>query len=429
MNIRTYSVVAALGVATTLFGQEWSQARKEIHDNIRLTGSNYVAYVDPTENLTKAPKGYEPYYLTSYARHGSRWLTGDSQYTDVINPLQKAHDLGKLTDKGEQLLADLKTFHATTYKRIGELTSVGEKQHHRIGKRLTEHFPEIFGAKNCQVDARSTVVIRCILSMEAECEELTRFNKNLKIHNDVSDSFQRYLAPGMDREVSEAINKRGNIVEKYREKWVHPERFCAQLIKDPAYVRDSVNQSRLMRRTFDVCCNMQSHEDGLDMWELFTEEECYDLWRINNIDWYTAYGASRLNDLKAPHRINGLLENFLQTADTIVNNASYRGATMRFGHEVFVLPLATQMELGNSGVTVEDLDTLDHVWANYRIFPMASNIQLIFYRPKKGKKGDILVKALLNEREVSMPAQPVQYPYYRWEDLRKYYQKKLDWNK
>ena len=55
---------------------------------------------------------------------------------------------------------------------------------------------------------------------------------------------------------------------------------------------------------------------------------------------------------------------------------------------------------------------------------MACNIQLIFYRPQKGD-GDILVKALLNEREVSLPVSTTQYPYYRWTDLRNYYTQKL----
>ena len=89
------------------------------------------------------------------------------------------------------------------------------------------------------------------------------------------------------------------------------------------------------------------------------------------------------------------------------------------------MPLACLLELGNCGAQVENLDTLDHVWRNYRIFPMACNVQLIFYRPKKGKSGDILVKALLNEREMSLPAKTDQWPYYRWQDLRQYYMEKI----
>ncbi len=46
---------------------------------------------------------------------------------------------------------------------------------------------------------------------------------------------------------------------------------------------------------------------------------------------------------------------------------------------------------------------------------MASNLQLVFFR---NAKGEILVKALLNERETALPAPTDIYPYYRWTDLR-----------
>ncbi len=421
-------MVCAAQMGVALAQADWTQARREIHDNILLCSSNFTAYVDPAPDyrLTRAPKGYEPFYMTHYGRHGSRWMCGDNEYTDVINPLREAREKGKLTAEGLKLLADLEEFHKGCYKRIGDLTTVGERQHHRIGRRMTERFPEIFGAKNSQVHARSTTVIRCILSMEAECEELTAFNPRLKIHNDVSDSFQYYLNGPSGRLVNEGTRKRGDVVERYREKWVHPERFCSVIFNDPEYVRDNVNQSRLMRRTFNVCCNMQSHDDGLDLWHYFTEEECYDIWRTINLDWYTNFAAAPLTDGVGPHRQDNLLRNFLETADTIVGSKTFRGATLRFGHETCVMPMAALLELGEAGAEVENLDTLDRVWANYRIFPMASNIQLIFYRPKKNRKGDILVKALLNEREVSMPATPVQYPYYRWEDLKAYYKSKLE---
>lgn len=423
------SILAAFMTASMLFAQpDWSRARQEIHDNICLSASNLLAYPDPTEAdvLTPAPKGYEPFYMSHYGRHGSRWLCSDGEYQDVLLPLRKAHDLGKLTATGERMLADMEKFYLCCVKRAGDLTTVGERQHHRIGRRMTERFPLIFGSKNSQVDARSTVVRRCIMSMMAECEELTAFNPHLSIHNDVGEVFQYYLAPAMPSDIRKAIRKRGDVVNEYRRKFIHPERFIGSVFNDEAYARDSVEQEALMRNVFNVCSNMQSHDEGTDMYHYFTEDECYDIWRAHNIEWYTGYGASPLNGGKAPLRVGGLLRNFIETADTIVGNKTFHGATLRFGHEVYVLPMATLMELGNAGVVVSDLDRLDYSWANYRIFAMASNIQLIFYRPKKGGDGDVLVKALLNEREVSLPGTPVTGPYYRWADLRAYYLQKMN---
>ena len=50
----------------------------------------------------------------------------------------------------------------------------------------------------------------------------------------------------------------------------------------------------------------------------------------------------------------------------------------------------------------------------------ASNIQLIFYRGKKGKD-DILLKCLLNGVEASLPVPTDQYPYYKWSDFKQFY--------
>ena len=89
------------------------------------------------------------------------------------------------------------------------------------------------------------------------------------------------------------------------------------------------------------------------------------------------------------------------------------------------MPLACLLELDNCGMAINNLDELDKYWRNYRIFPMGCNIQLIFYRPKKGKTGDILVKALLNEREAYLPIKTNQWPYYSWKELRQYYLNKI----
>ena len=426
MRLKSILAAALLVSPLLVFGQQgWTKARQEIHENKLLSASNYVAYIDPTEALTPAPKGYEPFYLTHYGRHGSRWLIGEGEYQDAMKVLKKAHEQGVLTERGELLRRQLDEFYKTTIDRRGDLTTVGERQHHRIGRRMTEHFPEIFGAKNSQVDARSTVVIRCILSMVAECEELTAFNPQLRIHNDVSQAFQYYLNKEpwerIINEKNDAKWKRVNF--DHKRDYTHPERLCRLLFTDECFVRYGMDAGSFMRRLFDICSNMQSHDDGIDLYDLFTEDELYDQWRIRNLEWYVNYSSEF-----SPHTQDNLLRNFLETADTIVSQPDFHGATLRFGHEVCVMPLAALMELGDCypEVPMENLDTLDRVWANYRIFPMASNIQLVFYRPKKGKAGDILVKAMLNEREQKLPLHTSQYPYYRWQDVKTLFEKKLE---
>ena len=330
-RLYTFIMLAAIGAASVVSAQSdnWTEARKAIHRDRNLCGSNYTAYPTPTEKLTPAPKGYEPFYLTNYARHGSRWLCGDWQYQDVMKPLQAAREKGKLTAEGEQLLSAVEEFYKGAQGRIGELTTKGEDQHHGIGRRMARNFPQVFNAKNSRVDARSTVVIRCILSMEAECEELTRHFPNLVMHNDVSTTYQWYLAPTTPDYVQKAEEGRNGLEQKWRKELVHPERFGKLLFNDEAYARDEVNCERLMRRVFEVCGNMQSHYGAPALWQYFTEDDASDLWKLYNMRFYAEFGASNYTRKKAPFKVETLLRNVIETADTIVNQKDYHGATNR----------------------------------------------------------------------------------------------------
>ena len=420
-------------------------AREEIEANKYLAGSNYLDYNRQmtTQPLTPAPKGYVPFYMSHYGRHGSRWLISKDSYTSVVEPMQKARKYGKLTAKGEEVLGQLETFvklpvpnfpaldgkYEGAQLRLGDLSSVGERQHHGIGKRMTQNFPEIFKAKNVAIDARSTVVIRCILSMVAECEEFMAANPTARIHNDASEALQYYLnAPRTG--LVKAMGTKGRDYRKKHATQQQASRLMQVLFNDQQWVSDSLKAGSIMYNLFEIATNMQSHDTDIDMYPLFTNDEIYEQWRIRNIGWYLDYGPAPQTGGVMPFSQKNLLRNIIETADTVTQTQ----ATLRFGHEVCVMPLACLLELGNCGIAVDNLDELDKYWRNYRIYPMASNIQLIFYKPKKSLNSkpsslnspDILVKALLNEREVTLPIPTDQYPYYNWAKLRQYYLDKLD---
>ena len=49
---------------------------------------------------------------------------------------------------------------------------------------------------------------------------------------------------------------------------------------------------------------------------------------------------------------------------------------------------------------------------------MASNVQIVFFR---NKAGDVIVKFLHNEREVSIPIETDIAPYYHWDSVKSYF--------
>ena len=91
-----------------------------------------------------------------------------------------------------------------------------------------------------------------------------------------------------------------------------------------------------------------------------------------------------------------------------------------------LLPLVCLLEIDNYELATNDLESLDRKgWANYKVIPMAGNLQMIFYRSSLDDT-DVLIKVLLNEKEVHLPLKSFDGPYYRWNDFRKYYLNKLD---
>ena len=94
--------------------------------------------------------------------------------------------------------------------------------------------------------------------------------------------------------------------------------------------------------------------------------------------------------------------------------------SLRFGHDIPLMGLLALMRIDNCFVEEYDLNELHKKWCDFKIIPMASNLQMVFYK----SKGDepILVKFLLNEREVGIPLSSDLYPYYRWDDVKDYYE-------
>ena len=401
-------------------------AFEEISANRYLAGGNLTDYdrVPRQEKLTPAPKGYEPFYLSHYGRHGARWLLGDRDYAGPVMTLSTAKKYGKLTSTGEQALEKLSELQKKSRNRLGDLTPVGEREHHGIGRRMAQNFPEIFKTPNLPIDARSTTVIRSIISMVAECEELAAANPTAQFHNDVSESLKYYMNPSKEGKQRANDMKVWPIQMDLTYKIRHPERLMTVLFNDKQWVSNYIDASQLMGQLYDLAVNMTSHNDDTFLIDLFTDQELYDLWKGNNHYWYLAYANAPQTDHVMPFTHKALLKNMIETADTVTT----KQATLRFGHDTIVLPIACLLELDGSNVSVDNLDELDNYFRNYEIIPYAGNVQLVFYRPLKGKKSDILVKALLNEREVTMPTSTDNFPYYKWADVRQYYLDKLAQN-
>lgn len=422
------SVVCVL-LAATLLAQTYQAegAREAIAACRLLAAGNYLAYdnlyAKQDHPMTPAPEGYVPFYVSTYARHGSRWLTSARQYDVPIEALTQAEKESNLTEEGMRVLADLRAMRVLSPdEKLGVLTSVGFEQHNGIAARMCERFPEVFD-KKAMIEASASRSPRCVKSMAEECEAIHRICGAWATQESGSKEMQIRMAGETPSAIKEAEKGKDALYAAFKKAHTHPERLMAVLLKDPDKMKRST-QNDVMRKLFEVAGNMQSHPYSMDFLRLFTDEECYDLWMIHNVSWYLNHSFAPETGGICPWRMKRTLQDIVEKADSAVNNPKRHGATLRFGHDGCLLDLASLLGLGTLAQPVADIDTLDRVFRNYELIPMAANIQLIFYRPVSGD-GDILVKALLCEREIALPAEPVQGPYCRWEDVRAAWMEKL----
>lgn len=405
-------------------------ARQDVAAQFARSASNHYAYPAPTRALTPAPEGYEAFYISHYGRHGSRWLSSEGAYTRPVAQLEHANREGMLTEQGKHLLYILRDVAAAAHDRAGDLSDIGAQQHRDIATRMFNNFPSVFGGK-AVVTARSSMKIRCILSMQNETMTLRALNPDIRITTDASASDMGRLAYGYGEDtLANKLRARMNLItdSMYRHN-IKPQRFVDQLI-DNAPSLEWLDGLQLMRDVFDIAGNMQSHRrfSDIDLFHLFTVNEIFELWRIKNACWYTQFGNAPHNGNRMPFTKRNLLREMIDSTDIAIANGQ-RGANLRFGHESILLPLASLMELDTLNYSCDDLDQLHLHWQDYNIIPKACNIQMVFYRPvgqSKAKADDIFVKVLFNEHEAMLPVGTDMFPYYSWAQLRQYYLEKIN---
>lgn len=396
--------------------------------NAAVCGDNYYAYPEPENvKLTPAPKGYKVFHLSHYGRHGSRWLLGRNVYDIAYEVLKEAADSTQLTPKGTQLMHSLDSLRQWAHGHDGELTPLGARQHRGIAKRMYNNFPELFRS-GCKVEARSSTVIRCILSMANELAELQGYCPDLSMDFDASSVDMVYIN-NKEKLEENRRNKNDSALAAFRERHFSPVRLLNSLFSSEDYWRRHIERPTrfIIDYLWKLYVDMQSlePEQSVGMSGLFTDDELYNLWLIRNAEWYNSHGPSSSGTSTSMLRQRHLLRNIVEKADSclaIVNDTSKTPVTvyLRFGHEVVVMPTVCMLNLNGYGTRYDDLEQLEQKeWYSYRIFPMGSNIQIVFYR-KEG--ADILVKVLLNEREATMPQLTPVYGnvYYKWSDLRNY---------
>ena len=168
-----------------------------------------------------------------------------------------------------------------------------------------------------------------------------------------------------------------------------------------------------------VASDMQNVEPEVCFYDIFEKQELFDIWQIHNYKNYVCDGPSPMTNGLMLANAKSLVENIMDSADAAIASGT-NSATFRFGHDGNVIPLVGLLRLENCYNEESDPAKFYQAWCNFKMVPMAANVQIVFFR-KKGSADDIIVKFMLNEKEVSIPVKTDIAPFYHWKDVRAFY--------
>ena len=403
-------------------------AFERICQDRNFSASNYCIYPDTIEHvMTVPPSGKQPFYISHYGRHGSRYLNNRKAYDIPYNMLCKADSMGELTPTGKRVLAEMQYIISESEGQWGELSELGKLQQRRIARRMMERFPEVFRG-GAVVNAKSTTVKRCILSMGSALQEMMRINPQLKVTMDASRSTMHYMN-FQDKLLRDSMmtHEASKAFKAFSSSRIRNPRLMNELFLHPDSVTKVIDEEWLNYYLLKTGLMQQNTHmaNTTTLIDLFSYEEIHQFWQRENAWWYFMYGPSLLNGGHQPYTQRHLLRQIINDADSCLR-LPHPGAQLRFGHETIVLPLTCLLGINGFDYQTADLEELEsHGWWACLVFPMASNIQFVFYRTDQLDR-DVIFKVLLNEEEATLPIPTDIAPYYHWRDFREYYLRKLD---
>jgi hypothetical protein len=417
-----------------------NEALRLITENPYRASNNMHYYEFFPIDDTPAPKGYKPFYISHYGRHGSRYEGSSTFARAAQEGFFHLDSLGLLTPAGKSLYAQVERIVEAHVGMEGTLTPRGAREHKQLAQRMAARFPEVFKNKERQeINSFSSTVGRCIVSMCNFTNSLTVLYPKLDFSYTSAERFMEYINPSLNiRRPGEPERPPMDMAAYRARQQAGPRayqpaagtpgydfsRFLRPLFTDyDAALKELGNPEPFVRAIFSAGGLPQLIDDlgDIDIFnQYFTPEELVYLWAGGNNSLYRMWAGSAENGDVIRYAIRPLLMDFIEKADAALKPGSHRAADLRFGHDTSVLPLAALLNVDDTQHRVFPYqEASQRGWYAFFQVPMATNCQMIFYR---NKKDDVLVKVLYNEKEVTFPGlEPVSGPYYEWTALRAHF--------
>ena len=361
---------------------------------------------------TPAPRGYKPFYISHYGRHGSRYAWNSKTYTLFHEVLSAAHEQGVLTPRGEDFYQKFEGFYQIPLINTGDLVPLGWEQHKQIAAWVYDNFPQVF-RKARSVDAVVSTAPRSIVSMSSFCLSLKEKNPKLQFYQSSTHSGLTVVTPtGAPKDLRRTFKgddlSHIESVAHFNERFIDYEGILGRIFTDTSFPsKFSGGRTAFVDELYSLLGGYHNYEPEPLFDDLITPDQYANLWEALN---YYSYSV----DLEARYQNIPLLEDIIAKVEAAFADPS-KAADLRFGHDYVFEAFMCLINAGGSGTVPEKASEVKYWFQSYNV-PMAATMLFVFYRDRKD---DILFKLLINEVETTLPQlTPVSGPYYRWSDFK-----------
>lgn len=395
----------------------------QIADNPDLAdGLIYVYDFKAEPPMTPAPKGYKPFYISGFNRHGARFAMKE-QYEMVKNALEAGAKAGVLTPLGEQFHKAYGLFYDYAILRQGELSHLGIEEMRTIGERVYRRFPEVFEGPT-KASALATPVGRVIVSMASFIDALQALDPDLDAYEYSSESNSVILRPNwseLNVKSRKSVDELTAPYEPYFRQTVDVEGILGRLFTNSSKALASEKKVVFIRALYDISNGIRCIGwEGNTFEGIFTPDDRLPVIRGA---WYRLMlflGRVEGSGSLYPDFTAYTLKDIIDKADEDIASGEVQ-LRLRFSHDSSIFPLAVYMNIDGKGRTARNPEEAMEIFRPWDM-PMGGGLQMIFFR--KGDDPKILVKVLWNEREaqIDLPGGP----YYDWEQFKEVYGARIE---
>lgn len=408
---RVFLIIPILAIACLMATAQRPDYRQFLMEHPEhLAGTDYLCPTSPVP-MTKAPKGYKPFYISHYGRHGARYAWQSDIYDSLRDFLAGADSIDNLTPAGKEFFRKFETLYPDVRYNIGELSHKGWVQQQELASLMYENFPKVF-TDDARVEAATSPAGRCIMTMSSFCAALQGKNPDMEVEEHLGNIYLPAILPlNASNPFIKEFEKQEVLVretwEEYIARKIDTKELLGKILKDVDKSVAPEDRWMKIHYLYFFINGMGSLDTDLDFTDIFTLEQRIALWEIDAFQFYTRAWGNHMG-------FKPIVDDIIAKADDRIASGE-KGADLRFGHDSSILPLMMVLNVNGFGTVVADSDIIP-VYCQPDNVPMGANLQMVFYRSKNNP--EILFKVLFNGQEAHIGMETETWPYYNWNEFK-----------